>query len=294
MTIKHLVIAGGGPSGLFTYGAAKYLSNENFWNINDIETIYGTSIGAFIGAIISLKYEWSILDDYIIKRPWEKLIDISPDDLFKAWEKKGILGDEFIREALKPLLDAKELSVDITLSELYNYNKIELHMFAININSETLKPVDISHKNFPDLSLVKAIAMSTAIPFIFKPIVMDGACYVDGGILINFPLEICLNDTRCESNEILAFKNIWSINKVINPIVETTDILSYWVHILKLIGKEISSELRQPSVPNTVNCIIEEINGYEDWFNVLGAKDSREKFIKKGEMAGFMFNRYKS
>ena len=29
-TIKHLVFEGGGPSGLYTYGAAKYLSIENF------------------------------------------------------------------------------------------------------------------------------------------------------------------------------------------------------------------------------------------------------------------------
>ena len=126
MVIKHLVIAGGGPSGLFTYGAAKFLSKENFWNIDSIETIYGTSIGGFIGAVIALKHEWNVLDDYIIKRPWEKLIELSPECLFKVWEEKGIFGDEFIREALKPLLEAQDLSVDITLKEFYDYSKIEL------------------------------------------------------------------------------------------------------------------------------------------------------------------------
>ena len=293
MVIKHLVIAGGGPSGLFTYGAAKYLEKEKFWNIDTIETIYGTSIGAFIGAVIALKHEWDILDDYIIKRPWEKLIDVSPEDLFKAWEKKGIFGDEFLREALKPLLEAQGLNSNITLKEFYEFSKIELHMFSVNINIEPLKPVDISYKTFPNLSLIKAISMSTAIPFMFKPIILDGGCYIDGGLLCNFPLDLCLADTKCNENEILAFKNIWSTDHNVTPIVETTNILSYWVFILKILVKEISSEEKQPSIPNIVNCIIEDINGYEDWINILGSKDSREKCIKKGEMAGFMFKRYK-
>ena len=228
MTIKHLVIAGGGPSGLFTYGAAKYLAKEKFWNIDDIETIYGTSIGAFIGAVIALKHEWDVLDDYIIKRPWEKLIELSPECLFKVWEEKGIFGDEFIREALKPLLEAQDLSLDITLKEFYDYSKIELHLFAVNINECPLKPVNISYKTFPELCLIKAIYISSAIPFIFKPVIINNACYVDGGILVNFPLELCLNETKCDENEILAFKNIWLINEDNNTITEKTTIFSYW------------------------------------------------------------------
>jgi len=30
MTIKHLVLSGGGPAGLCIYGAIKHLSRENF------------------------------------------------------------------------------------------------------------------------------------------------------------------------------------------------------------------------------------------------------------------------
>jgi len=66
MTIKHLVFSGGGPAGLVLYGAAKQLNNV-YWNLNNIESIYGTSIGAFIGIIISLGYDWDVVDDYLIK-----------------------------------------------------------------------------------------------------------------------------------------------------------------------------------------------------------------------------------
>ena len=36
MVIKHIVINGGGPSGFISYGAARYLHDVEFWNIENI------------------------------------------------------------------------------------------------------------------------------------------------------------------------------------------------------------------------------------------------------------------
>ena len=74
MTIKHLVLSGGAAGGFAIYGALKYLSQNNFWNIDNITNIYSTSIGSLLSVFISLKYDWTALDDYIIKRPWDKVI----------------------------------------------------------------------------------------------------------------------------------------------------------------------------------------------------------------------------
>ena len=46
--IKHIVINGGGPSGLLSYGALKYLFENDFVNIENIKSIYGTSIGEYL------------------------------------------------------------------------------------------------------------------------------------------------------------------------------------------------------------------------------------------------------
>ena len=56
MTIKHLVISGGGPIGLSYLGAMEYLSDNGFVNIDNIQSIYATSIGSIISVILSLKY----------------------------------------------------------------------------------------------------------------------------------------------------------------------------------------------------------------------------------------------
>ena len=80
--IKHIVINGGGPSGLLSYGALRYLFKKNFLNMENIKSIYGTSIGGVFGVMLSLKYDWDTLDDYLTKRPWHKVFKMEPDDLF--------------------------------------------------------------------------------------------------------------------------------------------------------------------------------------------------------------------
>ena len=46
--IKHIVIESGGYKGLYVLGALDELNKSNFYNIENIETIYGTSIGSYV------------------------------------------------------------------------------------------------------------------------------------------------------------------------------------------------------------------------------------------------------
>ena len=62
-----------------------------------------------MATIISLGYEWDWLDDYFVKRPWEKLVNIGVADILRVYDKKGILDISFIEKALEPLLTAKNL-----------------------------------------------------------------------------------------------------------------------------------------------------------------------------------------
>ena len=65
--IKHIVISGGGPTGLSYYGVLKETHKNGLWKYENIETMYGTSVGSIILTVISLQYEWDTIDDYLIK-----------------------------------------------------------------------------------------------------------------------------------------------------------------------------------------------------------------------------------
>ena len=42
MTIKYLIISGGGPTCIKAIGSLQYLEENKFWHIDNIEKIYGT------------------------------------------------------------------------------------------------------------------------------------------------------------------------------------------------------------------------------------------------------------
>ena len=145
MTIKHLVISGGGPSMIQSLGAIQHLCEEKYINIDEIESIYGTSAGAIVALIICLKYDFETIYDFIIKRPWHNIFSVSVQNIFDAYTKKGLFDFNTIEKCFKPLLEAKDLSINITLEELYNYCKVELHFFLLNLTILNLKIYHISH-----------------------------------------------------------------------------------------------------------------------------------------------------
>jgi len=279
--IKHIVISGGGPSGLFTYGAARYLAKEGFWNLQEIESIYGCSIGSFIGVVISLGYEWDWLDDYFIKRPWNKLASRNALSFIEAFNQKGLFGEKIIEDALLPLLTAKDIDSTITLKELYEYNGIDIHMYTTNINSEHISKIDMSHTTHPDLPLLQSLYRSMSYPFLFKPVCHDDACFIDGGLLNNYPLNDCINQTKCNTDEILAFKNIWITEK--STINEVSTMIDFLIVLIKKMQNEINTEPKQDVIKNTVLCYIENLSDITDWINAFSSEEMRLNYIEKGE-----------
>ena len=235
--IKHLVISGGGPTMIQTLGSIQHLEENKFIDINNIETIYGTSAGAIIGVLICLKFDWTTLYDYIIKRPWQEVFPINIQNIFDAYNKKGIFDDKTIIKCFKPLLDAKDISMNISLKEFYEYSKIELHMFSFEVN--TFQIEDISYLTHPELSLITAIQMSSALPVLVTPICIEDKCYIDGGITCNYPLKYCI-DSGKNTEEILGFKNKYEdYNK--NRINSRSSLLEFIMNFLFKIILSISS-----------------------------------------------------
>jgi predicted acylesterase/phospholipase RssA len=282
--IRHLVFSGGGPAGLINYGAAKVLEREKIWSLPDIQSIYGCSIGAYIGVIISLGYEWDWLDDYFIKRPWEKVFALNAQNFMDAYEQKGLLGEKILLESLKPLLCAKDLNEQCTLKELYEFNKIDIHIYTTNINTKNLTKVDLSHTTHPDLSVIKALCMSTSYPLAFKPVCIGDECFIDGGLLNNFPLNDCLEQVICHPDDVLAFKNVW-LDRDSQPDKITSDstIIDYLMHLMKKMQLDISTEPRQREIKHIVMCKIEGLSGLNNWIMAMASEEARASLIANGE-----------
>jgi predicted acylesterase/phospholipase RssA len=282
MTIKHLVISGGGPSGFLTYGAASHLARKGYWSLSDIESIYGCSIGAYLGVVFSFGYEWEWLDDYFIKRPWEKVIANSTVHLTEIYSQNGLINNTFFIEGIKPLLSAKDLAEDITMEEFYQFNHIDIHLYTTNMNASRLEKVDVSHTTHPTLSLIKAMQMSMSLPFIFKPICNEEAetCYIDGGFLNNFPLNDCIEQQKCAHDTVLAFKNVWTEKRRI--INENSTILDFLLILMKKVILTLDTESQQVKIKNTVHCFMDGLDDFDQWIETLSNEQLRITCIERG------------
>jgi predicted acylesterase/phospholipase RssA len=280
MTIKHLVIAGGGPLGLRYLGALEYLNEQNFWYHEQIESIYATSIGTLIGVFICLKYDWTTLNTYLIERPWHDAFKVTGKQIFDSYYNKGLFDKKLAEIILKPLLEAKDLSLNITLKEFYEWSKIDLHLFTFDMNK--FETVELTHELYPDILLVEAITMSSALPGIFIPIITDKCCYIDGGVMCNYPINECVRDHPNSKDEILGIQS--SYNSDINASVsKDSSLLDYVICLTINSMNYITHSVKKENVKYTVNCCLDEnpltLSIIKE---AVSSQEMRRQWIKQG------------
>ena len=221
--IKHMVISGGGVTGFSFYGILRDTHRNGLWKLENIQTIYGTSIGAVLGVIMCLGYEWDILDTYLIKRPWQNLFKFDLYAIMNVFEKKGIFNINIFKEMFEPLFSGMDIPLDITMEQFYEKTGKEIHMFSTELNN--MNSIDISYKTHPTWTVIQAVYCSSMVPIVFEPFFEENHCYLDGGFLINYPLKKCLSDTEANTDEILCLKKIQNTTSI--PICSESTFFDY-------------------------------------------------------------------
>ena len=249
MPIKHLVISGGGPTLVQALGAIQYVEQQKFIDLSNIETIYGTSAGAILGTLICLKFDWETINDYIIKRPWHEVFPINVQKIFDAYTKKGIFDCKTVEKIFKPLFSAKDLALDINLQDFYNYSKIEMHFFAFDIND--FKIEDISYKTHPNISVIMALQMTCSLPVLVAPVCIENKCYIDGGIVCNYPLNKCLE--LYNQDEILGIKNQYDKNDS-NRVDSNSTMLDFLMSFVFKMIQNMDTGDKQTAIKNEIIC----------------------------------------
>ncbi|WKV11513.1 patatin-like phospholipase family protein [Marivirga harenae] len=157
-----LALSGGGARGFAHLGIAQYLYEQGI----KPDMISGTSAGAIAGSFLAAGYE--------PKRTMEIISDINFLKFFRpALSWSGLVNLEKISDVLK----------DYFPENSFEAFKIPLVIATTNFNSG-------ENVNFDSGELIKPLLASASIPVIFKPIIMEGESYVDGGITNNLPANV--------------------------------------------------------------------------------------------------------
>ncbi len=275
MLIKHLVLSGAGYHGIQLLGTL-FKAEDTLFKLSNIESVYGTSAGSIVLAIWLLRLEKDIVYDFIINRPWEKTYVLGTNIISDLISKKGVFKNNIINEILIPLLRSKFLDADLTLQKFYEITKIDFHIIATSI--DTLQAIDFSHTTHPDLPLLDAIYMSSAIPFIFQPRYYNGGYIADGGLSMHFPIKPCIENGA-------KIENILGINvskEVRQNADDDTPLTEYTFQMLNNIFRRLS-KFSVVDIPHLIT--IELSSSLEDFPSVITDSKIREKLWKNGENA---------
>lgn len=290
MAIENLVFSGGGFAGMIIHGAFFHLLSQKYFDINKIKRIYGTSVGSLLAAMYCLKIDKEILDDYIIKRHWNKTFNFEVDIFSNKSNKFGFFNIEhIIEETLTPLLTYINISKDCTLKELYEKTSIEIFLYTVDII--TFEEICLSYKTFPDLKLIKAVSMSCSVPIIFQPVCINEKYYVDGGLLNNYPLHNCIDDIKRENSnkendncdddilsQILSFHVNWNYETVT---IKNMNFIDYLFFLIKKLLFKFFSIQNYIKINNEILISIKDSLAFNG-FNLLDSNEEKEKLINKG------------
>jgi predicted acylesterase/phospholipase RssA len=282
MTIKYLVISGGGPNSIKALGALQQLDAAEFWNIDNIEKIYGTSAGALLAVLLAMKFELSVIADYVIKRPWHATYQFGVNQVFEAFSKKGLYDASVFEIFFKPFFVSRDLDVNnMTMAKFYEYTQIELHFYSLEINSFVVE--DVSYLTHPDMLLLTAVHMTCALPIIVTPVCSDSnKCFVDGGVVCNYPLNYCLDNPGCDVNEVLGFRNEYVTDIKHNVVDGSSSILDYIVNFINKLIYNVDTEGRQITIPNEIKYKTEHVSiSYIK--SALSSIDARKELMDGGK-----------
>lgn len=166
-----LVLGGGGAKGIAHIGVLEALDQANI----PIDLIIGCSVGALIGALYA--------DGHQPSHILERAIDIAPRRPgYKVFGLPSPISGVTGRGFFKVQNMGKILEKEIT-SRTFEELKTPLKVVVTDIHQGALVTLDKG-------ALVPSVCASAAMPIVFQPVNIDGKEYVDGGLLVELPLEV--------------------------------------------------------------------------------------------------------
>ena len=190
LMIEHLVISSAGPDGLIQLGMLQQLQQESILDISTLKSIHGSSAGSILGVLLAMGVPIQEMVDYFIQRPLDKWFKIDMENMFTH---KGFVDSSCFEELLLPFFNAYDIPLSITMKEFHERSGMNIHIYTTSVTH--MNSVDVNPQTFPELPVIQAISMSSAIPFLFTPIVYKGEYYIDGGLVNHCPIPEADQDT---------------------------------------------------------------------------------------------------
>jgi predicted acylesterase/phospholipase RssA len=234
-----LVLSGGGVRGVMQLGALQEL--YRYW-CESVRTIIGTSVGGLVGLLLILGYEPREIN--------ERFLTLDVLSHFKrerivwteALKQKSLFSWTLLEDLLRFACMEKLFYVP-TLSELVKKTGKRLVVSTWNLTKQTLEY--LSPDTHPDMCVLQALRMTSAIWFVFEKVMYNGDQYMDGSIGDHCPWRYLIQGTNPERSDRVLVLNLPS---GVSPVSSTLlQLLLSAVHVNQHQNELMAMSILNPS-----------------------------------------------
>ena len=231
-----VVLSGGGAKGVAHIGALKVIREAGI----PIDYIAGTSMGSIVGGLSAIGYNPYQLDSMVKAQDWTFLLSDKikrSEQTMEEREKAETyvlsvpLSKRFKRKSSAGMIQGVNLYnlfQELTLGyhDSINFDKLPIPFACVSENI-----VNGDKHVFHNGELPFAMRSSMAIPGVFTPMRKEDMVLVDGGMIDNYPVDVC----REMGADVIIGIDVQSELKVAHELNSVTDVL---FQIIDLTGLE--------------------------------------------------------
>jgi predicted acylesterase/phospholipase RssA len=216
--MKHLAIGPGAMTYFAFLGALGAL--RDCQELDNLEEISGASAGALI-AFFYIVAEGNIKTvlDYSLDIPIHTIMKPNIRLFLKHF---GLVSHKKVRSVLTDIIRVFFSKEDITFEELHQLRPtmpiLHVAVYCVNLRRTEY----FSRYTSPTMSVIDALCMTIAVPFLFATVERDGRRYIDGGTMEETPASVFIG-----KDSVKMMRSTWS-----NENFNTSNLKSYITSIL--------------------------------------------------------------
>lgn len=215
-TYTNLVFEGGGVKGIAYAGALQVLGEHGI--LTNIKNVAGTSAGAITATLVALGYSPQEVKQKVLALNFKEFED--------GWDPLRLLtqyglykGNDLLSWIQEMVAGKAQQGKNATFEDLHLQGLPNLYVYATDLNIFDVK--QFSYIDTPKVIVAEAVRASMSIPIFFRAwkftdSMPDDHIYVDGGVVLNYPLTVFDTLTQPDDPQTLGLY-LYDYNDVKKP-----------------------------------------------------------------------------